>query len=277
MTKKDLRMVLGLIGVVLLGGFWMLVLSPQRKAAADAEAALVAAQSELDAAQQKVTAGKAAQQQFQRDRTTIVKLGRVVPETDDIPTLLTQLQAIADRYDVNFTSYAVNSSAASAADTSDSSATATTPTEGTRSTDSVAPLYTPGSVEIAGGLGRTPITVELRGTYFNLERYLRAVQRFAVLSAKQQTTTGRLVMVDGFSYERDQAASEDGVSGAAKKTTRKSPDLKATLAASVYYAPPLETPSVSSATPSASAPTPAGSTTTPPATSTGAAAVGGLR
>lgn len=273
MTKKDRLMVLGLLAVVLLGGFFMLVLSPQRKAAADAEAAVATAQTELMAAQQKVTAGKAAQEQFQRDRTTIVKLGRVVPETDDIPTLLTQLQAIAERYDVKFTSYSINAAGGGGAAPSSGAATATTP-EGAKSTDSVAPLYTPGSVEVAGGLARTPITIELVGKYFNLEQYLRAVQRFAVFSAKREKSDGRLVMVDGFGYAIHTGTEDES----SKKSKSKSPDLKATLAASVYYAPPLQTPSASApADPAASAtaPTPASSST--PSTSTGAAAVGGLR
>lgn len=277
MTKRDRMMVLGVIAVILLGGFWFLLFSPQRKATADAQAQVASAQGALQAAQQKLTAGKNAQEKFRRDRTDIVKLGRVVPETDDVPTLLVQLQAIADRHDVVFASYAINTGGGGGSSSSSSSSStpaATTPGEtGTRSTDVVAPLYAPGSVEIAGGLGRTPITIELRGKYFNLEKYLRAVQRFAVLSAKQTTTKGRLVIVDGFSYQRVAVVAEIGDK---KVKIQKSPILTATLAASVYYAPPLQTPSASSAaSPSGSAPTPASSST--PSTSTGAAAVGGLR
>lgn len=271
MTKRDRMMILGVLVVVLLGGFWLMLLSPQRKATAEAETQVATAQAALDAAQQKLTAGKQAQEKFRRDRTDIVKLGRVVPETDDVPTLLTQLQAIADRHDVKFVAYAIDSNASASQQSSSSdSAQSTTPTEtGTRSTDSVAPLYAPGSIEIDGGLGRTPIVIELRGTYFNLEKYLRAVQRFAVLSAKQTTTNGRLVIVDGFSYDR--AESGDPTS----TKVERNPTLTAELSASVYFAPPLETPSPSAAPSSGSTPTPASSSS--PSTSTGAAAVGGLR
>ncbi len=283
MTKRDRMMLLGVLAIVLLGAFWFLVLTPQRKASAEAEANLTAAKQELMAAQQKLTAGRQAQQDFRRDRTTIIKLGRVVPESDDIPTLLTQLEALAKRENVDFLSYSVEAggggaSSATGAATGEASATAGAQT-GTRSTDTVAPLYAPGSVEIEGGLGRTPIALTLKGRYFELERYLRAVQRFAVLSSKETSTKGRLIIVDGFSYtpiDAAAAAVADGEVAKAKKPS-KSPDLTATLSASVYFAPPLETPSAAaaSATPSA---TPAGATETPaPSTSTGAATVGVLR
>ncbi len=43
---------------------------------------------------------------------------------------------------------------------------------------------------MTGGLGRTPITLGLKGEYFNLEKYLRDVQRFAVLSEKHEQVKG---------------------------------------------------------------------------------------
>jgi Tfp pilus assembly protein PilO len=268
MTRRDRLMILALLSVVLIGGFWFLLLSPQRKAAADAAAKLETAQGAYTAAQAKVVSGRNAQVAFRRDRTTIVKLGRVVPETDDIPTLLTQLQGIATKYDVEFLKYSLDGSAASAPTTSSSTVTPTTPTAtGTGSTAAVAPLFPPGSVAVSGGLGRTPIAIELSGTYFNLQKYLRAVQRFAVLSEKNSSTNGRLLIVDGFSY----APGPDSGDGKVKNTAEKHPALAATLGASVYFAPPIETPSVSSASDGTAAPAAAGTT------STGTAAIGGLQ
>lgn len=270
MTRRDRIMILTVLSVVLLGGFWMLILSPQRKAAAEAEGNLATAKQSLAAAEAKLTAGRAAQQAFRRDRTTIVKLGRVVPETDDVPTLLTQLEALARKENVTFSDYRIEASAAtpstaSAATTAPIAGTAGPTEEKESSTDATAPLYPPGSVEIAGGLGRTPIKVTILGTYFELERYLRSVQRFAVLSAKQSQTKGRLLIVDAFVYAPQERT----------KIKTPSPDLKAELTASVYFAPPLVTPGAGSAaaTPGAPSAAPAAATTT----STGTAAVGGLR
>jgi Tfp pilus assembly protein PilO len=282
MTKRDRMMVFAVLAVVLVGGFWFLVLAPQRKAASAAEAQLGTATTELEAAKARLTAGREARDAFRRDRTTIIKLGRVVPESDDIPTLLTQLELLAKREKVDFTSYSIDasgagaSSSASSAASGASGATATPTTTGTRSTDTVAPLYTPGSVEVAGGLARTPIAIKLTGTYFHLEAYLRAVQRFAVLSAKRTDAKGRLIIVDGFGYTPVGGETKTDANGKPIVKKSKSPELNASLSASVYYAPPVTAPSASAggaATPGAA---PAAGATTA-STSTGAAAVGGLR
>lgn len=268
MTKRDRLMLLVVLAVAMLGGFWMLILNPQRKAAVDAQAKVETARTQLTAAQQQLSSARQAEDAYRRDRTTVVKLGRVVPETDDIPTLLTQLSALARKEKVQFNAYSLSSGGASSGsaastDSTDSAAGATeAPSKS--STAAVAPLFPPGSVEISGGLGRTPIALELTGQYFELERYLRAVQRFAVLSQKRSTSGGRLMVVDGFSYIFDEAEGNQN---------RRKPELKATLSASVYFAPPLEVPDSAGAGADASA-APAPSST---GSATGPATIGGLR
>ncbi len=130
MTRRDRLMIMTVLGVALLVGFWMMVLTPQRKAAADAQTQVETAKTALTAAQSKVTSGKRAQEAFRKDRATILKIGRAVPETDDIPTLITQLETIAKKYDVYFIKYTVSAnpggggSAASTTTTPSSSASA---------------------------------------------------------------------------------------------------------------------------------------------------------
>lgn len=283
MTRRDRLMIMTVLGVALLVGFWMMVLTPQRKAAADAKTQVETAKTALAAAQSKVTSGKKAQEAFRRDRATIIKIGRAVPETDDIPTLITQLETLAKKNNVYFIKYTVSSTpGGSGSSTSSSSSTTTgsTPSassqvaqpgaKGTNSsTNAVAPLYPPGSVQM-GNLGRTPIMIGLRGQYFDLERYLRAVQRFAVLSQTSSKAKGRLLIVDGFSYKAGDLIFRK-LTGKKENTERW---LEAELGASVYFAPPLETPStVTPSAPATGAATPAASTTT----TTGTATVGGLR
>ena len=141
---------------------------------------------------------------------------------------------------------------------------------GTGSTDAVAPLYPPGSVQMSGGLGRTPITIGLKGEYFNLERYLRDVQRFAVLSQNQTGAHGRLMVIDGFTYE-----ASDRVAWINSKIQKvgKSIFLKADLTASVYFAPPISAPTALGS----SAGAPAAATPSSSSPATGAATVGGLQ
>ncbi|MBO9534193.1 MAG: type II secretion system protein M [Solirubrobacteraceae bacterium] len=280
MTRKDRLMLLGLAFGALLVGFYMFVLSPAKKAAADAQGQVDSARSQLEQAKQQAADGRAAQDAYRRDRATIVKIGRTVPETDDIPTLLTQLQALAKKEGVWFTSYGLGEGATGSSGTGpngQASSSTTTPNGQSvgSSTSVIAPLYPPGSVQMSGGLGRTPIKLGLKGEYFNLERYLRSVQRFAILSAKNEKASGRLMVVDGFTYEASDRVAWIGGSIEKLKKTDKSIFLKAELAASVYFAPPIDTPAAGGASGGTAAP--AASPDAGGSTSTGTAAIGGIK
>jgi Tfp pilus assembly protein PilO len=264
MTQRDRIMISVVLLVVLLGGYWMLLLSPKRKAAAAATTKLTAARQTLDDAQSKLTTGQQAQARFRNDRATVVRLGRVVPTSDDAATVLVQLQQIGKETGVDFVSYEINGSAAAAsASTTTSDPTPTTPTQtdtGTGSTAAVAPLYAPGSAQISGNLARTPIQLTLNAPYFKLEKFLRAVQRFAVISSDQTRAKGRLMIVDGVGFAPYTAP------GVPKGT------LQATVVASTYYAPAIASPTdPSSGTATATTPTAA------PATGASTAAIGSLR
>lgn len=258
MTQRDRLMITVVATLVLLAGYWMLLLTPKREEAADAETQVNVARQTLTTAQQRLSTGQEAQKRFRRDRATVLRLGRVLPASDDTPTVLTQLDAIARKHDITFTSYAIEGGGDGGSAASAAPAPTTPAGQGeASSTAAVAPLYPPGSSSTGGGLGRTPLKIELTGTYFDLERFLRDVQRFAVMSAKgdDASAKGRLFVVDGVNYQPDPA---------------KAGRLKAELYASTYFAPSIEAP----ATPDPGTGTGAAPVT--PATS-GTAAIGGLR
>jgi len=276
MTKRDRIMLMVIGAVALVIGFYMMVLAPQQKAAKDMQAQVTSARDALKAAQAKAAEGQKSQDDYRRDRATIVKIGRAVPETDDVPGLITQLEALAKKDNVWFTAYNVAEDSGSSADSG--GATTTTTAAGqdpNSSTAAVAPLYPPGSVQMSGGLGRTPIRIGLKGEYFNLERYLQDVERFAVLSQKKENATGRLMIVDGFTYQSSDRVAWLGGKVENLKKVGKSIFLKAELGASVYFAPPLSTPSNSGSAGAASGAATPGASAAP--SSTGAATVGGVQ
>ena len=237
MTQRDRLMVSTLVLVVLVAGYWFLLLAPKRQAADDAAARVETARQGMTTAQQQLSNGQNAQKLFRQQRSTVVRLGRVVPTTDDTATLLTQLTGIAKKHDIVFTSYALNAGATAAGPASGTGPAPAQPSgTGTNTlTDAVSPLYPPGTSQTDGGLGRAGMQIKLAGRYFDLERFLREVQRFAVLSAdgKAKRAKGRLFVVDGISYQ-PMAAGDGGAPADA---------ITAELQASVYFAPPLEIPS----------------------------------
>jgi hypothetical protein len=124
MTRRD-RMVVGcVLAVGLVGLLWMFALGPKRKEAAKLGDDVAAQRQRLDTARAAVTASRAAQQRFGSDYATVVRLGKAVPEDDDVPSLVYQLDSAAGATGVDFRKLSL---------TQDSAASAATPAGGSGS------------------------------------------------------------------------------------------------------------------------------------------------
>jgi hypothetical protein len=88
------------LGVV--GLLWMFALGPKRREAAKLGDAVAAQRQRLDTARAQVTASRAAQQRFGSDYATVVRLGKAVPDDDDVPSLVYQLDSAAGATGVDF-------------------------------------------------------------------------------------------------------------------------------------------------------------------------------
>ena len=102
MTQRDRIVVMVVIAVVALGGFWMLALKPKRKEASDLGQKLEQAHQRVDTANAEVTAGEAARTLYARNYSTVARLGKAVPVDDDVPSLVYQLDSTAKETGVDF-------------------------------------------------------------------------------------------------------------------------------------------------------------------------------
>ena len=269
-ARNRLLAAIALVVIAMAGG-WHFVLSPKRAEITAAEAQQEQARQTLQTAQATLNTGKEAVEAYREARPMVVRLGRIVPTRDDTASLLVQLKSISKKSGAKLTEYRVQAAADAGAAAATQGADISAPGaaaggEGdARETAATAPAVSPGSAMIEGGLARTTLALTLTGTYKQLERFLREVQRLAVINGEEvESTKGRLFVIDGVAYV------PEGEPDSAKKNVK----LKATMNASVFYAPPLETPSPAAA----GAPAPAGD----PAAGgggngTGTAAIGGVR
>jgi hypothetical protein len=194
-----------------------------------------------------VREGEQARRTFDEDYATVARLGKAVPVGDQTPSLLYQLEKVADSEDVDFRSMKVRSSgggtppASSAAPASGSAAGSTPGNVG--STQAAAAVAPPGSAVGAAGFPTMPFTFKFEGDFFDVERLFSQIERFTstVPSGKQVEVRGRLVTVDGFSL--------------IESKLHGFPRVNASVAATAYVLPPGEdaAPAVDSAS-SASAP-----------------------
>jgi hypothetical protein len=277
-TRDRLVIVVVLLAAALLG-FWFLGLAPKHKAAAGLQGQIDTARLQLASAEQKAATATRAKARYRTDYAAVAALGKAVPKSDALPSLIYQLQAAAGDARIDFRSLKVAASggqgpaptptpaaatpAAKSGSTADGSTSSTggtpasgaTPASGTPApaTQAATAALPPGAVVGAAGFPTMPFAFVFDGTYFDMESFMSEVQRFVRINGDHVDVRGRLLSIDGFSL----SAGPGGF-----------PKVKATIAATAY----LLSPDDGSATPVGSAATGAGSTTGSPAAAGGAAA-----
>jgi Tfp pilus assembly protein PilO len=103
LTSRDRRIVLLLVPALLVAVYWFLLLAPKRDEATEAAVTLTTQETRRDAAAQRVASLDAARSSFAADYAELVRLGKAVPTTIDMPTILVQLDAAAAGTKIKFT------------------------------------------------------------------------------------------------------------------------------------------------------------------------------
>ena len=170
---KILLSVVALIAAV--AAAWVLLLAPERENAARLQAQVVAAELQRDGALARAADAERARAAYSRDYATVARLGKAVPVSADVPSLVFQLESAARRAKVDFRAVSVLDS------TPTPDKTATTATSA------------------GGGVQAAPFSFGFEGTYFGLQKLLAAVDRFSRVKGTQVAVNGRLLTIDGLS------------------------------------------------------------------------------
>jgi Tfp pilus assembly protein PilO len=103
LTDRDRKLLLGLVPIALLALYWFMLLAPKREEASAASTELTNQQERLDAARASLAAAQGAKQDFDASYAQVVRLGKAIPSTVDMPSLLVQLDAAAAGTGIRFT------------------------------------------------------------------------------------------------------------------------------------------------------------------------------
>jgi Tfp pilus assembly protein PilO len=103
LSARDKKILIVLVPVMVLAAYWFLVLSPQREEASTAATALTKQQDRVIAARAASEAAQGAQQNFETSYAQVVRLGKAIPSSVDMPSLLVQLDAAAAGTGIQFT------------------------------------------------------------------------------------------------------------------------------------------------------------------------------
>lgn len=115
LTDRDKKIAVLLIPLLVLLGYWFLLLAPKREEAAKAGAALAAQEERRDSAKARADALASSKTGFASDYAELVRLGKAVPSTVDMPSLIVQLDSAARGTGIKFTKIATGERTAPAA------------------------------------------------------------------------------------------------------------------------------------------------------------------
>lgn len=284
MTGRDRIVVLVLLGASVIAGFWFVVLKPKRAEATKLDAQVAVAQQRLQKAQAGLGQAQKAKRDYDSDYAMVARLGKAVPQDDNMPSLLYELQSAAHGARIDFRSLqlsgaapgaappapAAASSASSSAGSSSSGGSSSSSNSSSSSSSSssstaapatqvAAASLPPGASVGTAGFPTMPFEFTFQGSYVDMEHLLDAVQQFVSVDGKTVQVHGRLLSVDGISL-----------------VPQTSSQVKASISATAYLLPADEgttagaapTAQPSGAQPASGA---APKTPTPTATATGVA------
>ncbi len=111
MTERDQKVLAVVVALMVLGGYWFLVVGKKKSAIADAQAAQVAAQAELDTAKVAEAAALTAAKVKPAAYSRLLRLGKAIPADKDFESLLVQVNNITVDSLVSFVSLSASPSA----------------------------------------------------------------------------------------------------------------------------------------------------------------------
>jgi Tfp pilus assembly protein PilO len=234
MTGRDRTVLIVVVVAAILGAAWILVVSPERQKAAQLNTKVAEAQAELTSAEGKVSSARAAQSQYASAYASLVSLGKAVPPSEEVPSLIEQLTSASEQKSVDFSSITDSSTGSSSASTPAAASTA------------------------AGGFTELPFTFVFEGSYFDLEHLFNQLTAFANVDASGDLKiSGRLLTIQSVRLSPESTASE----------TNKS-ELTGSVTATAYVMPATQalsgaTGSTGTSASPASSTAPASSATSP--------------
>lgn len=269
LTDRDKKILVAVGPLIVVIVYWFILLAPKREEAASAAATLETAQMDLADAEMRASMAINAKETFSRDYASIVSLGKAIPTSLDMPSLLVQLEEAAAGTGIEFEGMSAGERAVvtpPATDTSDGAAAAPAPDAGEPQSgpgqaaaaaegaadDASEPPPTADSAAtapsgdgtgtapapVAGGLESVSLEFSFKGSFFELANFFHRLKRFVYVDGERVKVRGRLMAIEKVEYTTD---------------PDDFPALAATVTASVFLTPKAEG-TTAGATPTGPAP-----------------------
>jgi Tfp pilus assembly protein PilO len=182
MTTRDRTVLIAVVLVAALGAAWLLVVSPEREKASKLHGQIASAQAQLATAESQLTDARGAETKYSAAYEAVVNLGKAVPPSQEVPSLIYQISQASNQKRVDFASIATGTGSGSSTSSS-ASASAATAASGAATTASSA-------------FTQLPFTFTFEGGFLQLERLFHQLDDFTTLTAPGHVAvSGRLLTV----------------------------------------------------------------------------------
>jgi type IV pilus assembly protein PilO len=222
MSRKMRLLLAGVALVAVVAVAWFFLISPLRADIASTDASIQEQRTRLEQANKKLAAAQTTRAEGKKNQARLMELAKMVPNDTQVPSLLVQIQDLADQAGIKFTSVA------------------------------------PGDATESSGFKIVPLQLQFTGTYFDLSDFayrveqlvagpgrLMAVKNISLkmgdttsettASGSTATTTGKspslTVSMTLYAFSMDQSdpsGSATTASGATTSTTSATASSKAT-------------------------------------------------
>jgi len=183
----------------------MLVVAPEREQANAVGAQVATARTQLASAEGQLANARSSESQYTAAYSSVVSLGKAVPPSEEVPSLILQLARASNQKSVEFASIAT----------------------GTGSGSSTSPAS---SVAATAGFTQMPFTFIFSGSFFDLEHLFQQLTSFTDRTAAGQLrVSGRLLTIQSVKLA-------PAVSGATAGQSVGS-ELTGTITATAYVLP----------------------------------------
>jgi hypothetical protein len=227
MTGRDRIVVMVVATLGVLAAVWFLAVAPKREQAAKLATEVSAAQSQLASAESQLSGASAARARYETAYASIVSLGKAVPASQEVPSLIYQLAQATNEKNVEFASITATVPGAAGS----SSAVSSPAASGAAASASAA---------AGAGFTQMPFTFVFNGGFDGLYNLFQQLDAFALRTSKGVRVSGRLLTIQSVKLA---PATGSGAGGSAQGAGSKqgSEQLSGTIAATAYVLPAGQT------------------------------------
>ena len=212
--NESTKTALAVIGAIAIAAaFWLVLLAPKRDKVGKLGEQTSRIQAEVFNELARAESSEAAKQNFSKNYTELVVLGKAVPVEAETPSLLVQLDGVGNSANARFLGIVGGGGGESTVEPA-------APTEG-----SVIPQPL-GATAGPSGLLAMPYELHYEGGFFDIANFIQGIDSLVETKGAQVDAKGRLITIDGFNLAP--------LGGGSGKTSK----LTASFSATTYVTPP---------------------------------------